>query len=480
MLPLAPSHRYAGWVNLKQLLPALAAVVAVFALACSGGDDDEPTPSVSPTVPGTIVTAASPTSVPSPSATLGTAPTATATPELTAEDQAENLKLLEVPTGMLQWVTDGPYVVPGDALGVFYLNIETQEIEGWYDLLGGTPPVSFSGEGRFSVFQRGEQVFRGGETYPAGVYLADRQSHLPYRWTGDAELVYEQTDLYSNNEITARGDLVLFRIPVAGGDDWFALLNARTNMVESTFQAEGQWGLISRDGSKIAIVGTDVSVVDVKDGTVEKLATDAFEDLIGPNEVGMEIGKWSNLDLSESADGDSFVIAVNASPPSTGGAWQRYEWSGDLLAKGNGSSVSVSPDGKYVAAAEAISIEDGSAFWHSYNVASTEDGEPEFRVVGVVKLTPGPNTTAGLPTTPASLCSRPPVRRSWRSATAASMTTWACPRLPMPTCSPSLTGLAALSAPSTLRATRSSASTSRAASATSSTHGAITATRYAF
>ncbi len=369
-------------MKLRFLLLMLLPFLALAAMACSG-DDDDATPAASATISGTIVRS-SPTSAPSPASTLGTAPAATPTPQISAEEQAKNLKLLEAPQGMLEFTTDGPYVVPGDALGVFYLNIKTQQIEGWYDLIGGTSPVAFSGENRFSVFQRSQQTFEGGQTYPAGDYLGDRGTQAVYRWDGDAELVYEKTG-FNSSEISARGPLVLFRVPVAGDKDWFALLNVETNKVESTFQADGQWGLISRDGSKIALVGNGTSVVDVATGKVSESSDAAFDALTGPEETG-EPGKISSLEMIESRDGGRFVVVATSVQSSglqtgSGAIWASYDWNGRQLTSGQGTNAYASSDGEYVAVAEPIPGASDSQ-WYSLTAVSSEDSSPAFRVVG--------------------------------------------------------------------------------------------------
>src|SRR5690606_13684727 len=128
-----------------------------------------------PTATATTPGDPSPTRTASPTATLETAPDVTPTPS-SPEEQARSLKLVEAPAGLLQWVDSGPYVVPADAFGMFYVNIETQRFEGWHALVERTRPIGVSGDNRFTVFEPREQVSQGGTVYPAGRYLADRET----------------------------------------------------------------------------------------------------------------------------------------------------------------------------------------------------------------------------------------------------------------------------------------------------------------
>ena len=375
----------------KLLIPAvlIVAVViaagAVFALSGGGGDDgDGDTALASPTVPGTIVPTFTPTPPPSATPTLETAPEITPTPELSPEEQARNLTLVEAPAGMLEFVTDGPYVVPGDALGVFYIDIETQQIEGWYDLLGGTQPVAFSGENRFTLFHRDEQVFVAGTIYPAGHYLGDRESRKVYRVPDHVELVFEKGE-FNGNEITARGDLVLFRVPVSSGNDWFTLLDLANGEVTQTFHAEGHWALISRDASKVAVVGTGVEIVDVASGEVETVGT------VMADTGHTLIDNPGAIELTEAAAGESWVFVAGSLRPEEDSLWLRYTWEGELEAEGTGAKIYLSPDGSLVAVAERIPSDHPTAPWHALNALNTSDGSPVFRVVGVDEQYAWPN-----------------------------------------------------------------------------------------
>jgi hypothetical protein len=380
-------------VTPKLLIPVvlvagvLIAAVAVLAFS-GGGDHDDDTALVSPTVPGTIVsTTATPT--PSPTATLETAPEITPTPEMSPEEQARSLTLEEAPAGMLEFVTDGPYVVPGDALGVFYIDIETQQIEGWYDLIGQTYPVAFSGENRFTLFQRKEQAVVGGTIYAAGYYLGDRESRAVYRVPLNVEPVYEKTE-FNGNELTARGNLVLFRVPVGNGDDWFSLVNVETGEV-TAFQAEGQWALISRDASHITFVGNDVAVADLADDRVRVVAENVLAPLEISDKPGQRLTDAWNVDLVETSDAASFAVAVVASRPDLESLWHRISWDGEETVGGTGAKAYLSPDGSLVAVAERIPGDDPTALWHTLSALNTSDGSPVFRVVGVDEQYAWPN-----------------------------------------------------------------------------------------
>ena len=353
----------------------IGAIAVIAAVALSGGSDDNGghTAVSSPTVPGTIVTIATP----SPAPTLETAPDATATPVQSAEEQARNFKLIEAPDGLLQFVTDGPYVVPPDGLGIFYLDIETGEIVGWYDLIGGTSPEASSGDNRFAVFERDQQTFQGGVIYPAGAYLADRETRTVYRWAGDAELVYQRWS-FNGSDIAARDGLVLFRIPVEGGDDWFSLLDVDSGEVVVTFQAPGEWAIISDDTARIALASGDLVVVDVASGGVERI-----DEGILP---GLDLeGVWG---LINSADGDSFIVYTNPAKERFIGVSLRYTWDGELLSQLTGSKIFPSPEGDYVAVAEPLALEsespESASPWYIFSAYDTADGSEVFRVVGVL------------------------------------------------------------------------------------------------
>ena len=358
------------------LVPAVIVVTVVAVVLAGGGDDDSEDQGAAagtPTPPGTIVTA--PTLTPTP--TLETAPDATPTPVKGPEGQARDLTLRDSPDGLLQYVSSGPYVVPGDAFGIFYLDIETGQIAGWHDLIGNTLYRASSGDNRFSVFERQEQVTRGGVIYPAGTYLADRETRRVYRWDGDAELVLEEMSI-SGGEIASRGDLVLFRIPVEDGDDWFGLLDIARNEAVATFQAEATWGVISEDGNRMALAGEDVFVVEVSTGDVERIAQGAL------GSVDLE----GDVELMNSRDGESFLVLTKPAKLRFSGIALRYTWEGDQLSEVAGMKIFPSPGGDYVAAAEPVVIlQEQPALaipWFTFYAYDTTDGSELFRVVGVL------------------------------------------------------------------------------------------------
>ena len=283
-------------MRLGAALLVLVAVIAVVVLLSGGSDDDDADTAIaSPTIPSATVPSPSPT--PSPTPTLETAPDVTPTPVQGSEGPAPILTLVEAPAGLLQFVTDGPYVVPGDAQGIFYLDIETRAIVGWADLIGDTRPIASSGDNRFSVFERRDQTFQGGVTYPAGTYLADRETRAVYRWDGDAELALEK-QAFNPGEIATRGALVLFRLPVDQADDRFSLIDVETGEVVTSFQAEATWAVISEDATKIALAGEDVFVVDVASGGLEPIADGVLE----------TIDLEGEFELTNSPDGESFGV----------------------------------------------------------------------------------------------------------------------------------------------------------------------------
>jgi hypothetical protein len=376
-LPLSSAHAYSESMKLRLLFLVLLLLLAFAALACSGDSDDDPTAVAPPTTLGTP-DSASPTSAPSPTATLGVAPAATPTPPADAEGQAKALRLIEAPQGMLEFTTDGPYVVPGDALGMFYLNIETQQIEGWYDLLGGTTPYASSGDARFTAFRRGQQVFQGGQTYPAGFYIGDRETQTVYHVEGDAQPVFQRSQ-NGAYEIASRGDLLLFQIPVDDGDDWFAVFDMATGKVKTTFQVEARLALFSGDGATIALANWGASphvyLADVASGDVRDIGEIALDDTDLEGEVA----------LLNSGDGAAFTFVANPAKAQYTGIATRFSWQGNQLSELKGDELLVSPYGDYVAVMEPMgsAASDAPSPWVVFTGYNLADLSPTFRVSGV-------------------------------------------------------------------------------------------------
>jgi len=341
------------------LLGALAiAVLGAVLLVGSNGDNGQ-------TVEATaLVGSATPPS-----------PSVTALPS-GSEGEASGIALVEV-EGLLQFSTQ-PETPEAAGQGLYFLDIETGALEGWYPLIGDTFLRAASGFGRFTVFEREEPTFTGGVQYAAGQYLADRETRKVYRWEGDARLVMQRQSNF-DYKLAAQGDLVLFRIPVAEEDDWFSLFNVTTGDVKAVFQAEAEWGLISEDGSQIAMASSDDSpdlfVVDVASGVVTPIGEAALEflDLEG------------TIELIDAGDGETFLFAANPAKTRFSGIAVRYTWEGDLVSQVTGSNVLVSHRGDYAAVTERFPV-DGDELanpWEVFNAYDMADASPIFRVVGV-------------------------------------------------------------------------------------------------
>lgn len=363
------------------LIPVLALLALTSALACGGDDDEGPTPTPPAATGGVTESTATPT------ATLGIAPEATQTPASlgSPEEQARGLTLLEAPAGMLQFTADGPYVVPGDALGVFYLDIDTQRIEGWYDLLDGTRPAAFSSENRFTLFQRAEQVFRGGVTYPAGLYLGDRETRKLYRWDGEATPVYQKSE-NGGFEIASRGDRILFRVAVESGEDWFALVNVASGEVESAFQADIGIALLSEDGERIAFAAwTDTGTAwSVEVGVLDAVSGDElFREGLPFDELDLE----GTVELIESRDGESFTLVANPVKTRFSGIASRFSWDGNRQMEVTGRRVFISPFGEHVAIMEPLlpSQAEETTLWNVYSAIDMGDGSEMFRITGATR-----------------------------------------------------------------------------------------------
>lgn len=342
-----------------------AIAVIVLALVLAGGSDDKGGSSVAE---------------PSPLATESPAPTTesqaqTLTPT-GPEAEARNLALIEV-KGVLAFATDAADV-PENRQGAFYLDIETGALEGWYAVSDEINFHAFSASGRFTVFEP-RDVAADEWMFPNGRYLADRRSRKVYRWEGNARPVLQQQE-NGNNEVAASGGLVLFRVRVEDGDDWFSLLNVDTGETEAAFQAAGEWALISGDGSRIALAGADefpdVFIVDVATGEVERVA----EVMLDAVDVEGMIG------LLEGGDGETFAFVADPAKARYSGIVTRFTWAGNRVSEIAGAKVFVSPRAEFVAATEPLVGDTQEPTpWYVINAFDLRDGNAMFRVVGALQ-----------------------------------------------------------------------------------------------
>jgi hypothetical protein len=342
-------------VALVAALLAMAFVVALVAISGTRDDQGETQAMAEATL------RAGATSIPQP---LGT------------QNPFSNFRLEEA-RGVVRFASGGAGDIPSDRVGVWFLNTENGQVEGWLDLLTATEPYAFSGDNRLTAFRRRQQLFQDGIVYPAGFVLADRATRAAYRWQGDAQLVLAER-AFNGSKLAARDGSVLFRIPVEDGDDWFAVvaLGAQGQVV-TTFRAEGSFGLLSGDISRAVVLGEGVTLVDLKTGAVRRLAANATS----------RIDPEGRVVLQNSRDGGGFLITISPVKPEYDSVWWRYAWDGRLLAEGSGSSeIYPSPSGEVVALAEPLAPGSGPGPtpWFVLNAVDTRTGADVFRVIGVV------------------------------------------------------------------------------------------------
>ena len=159
---------------------------------------------------------------------------------------------LEPATTSLVRVTDAGDM-PDEALGVFFLGVETGQVDGWYDPKGETRVIAVSGDSRLVAFRRGTPSNPPTRNLTSALFLADRRTGAIFSWAGDAEPVLSSI-AFQNNRLAAIDDRMLFRIENPEGDDWFALVDLDPEpTVVSRFQAPAYWGLLSADGKHAAV-----------------------------------------------------------------------------------------------------------------------------------------------------------------------------------------------------------------------------------
>ena len=361
---------------------ALLEVAALVALA--GGDSDDafsvaalssPTfsvPAATATAPPTAIPTAAPTAVPT------AIPTPLPRNGLPSSNPFSDFRL-EIAAVEVEFVEGAPSQAPPEALSVWFLDIETSAMEGWIDSLGGLSFHAFSGDNRLVAFERREGLVSGGVPYRAGFLLADRVSERVYRWQGEAELVLAETP-HTSNRLASRDGLVMFRIAADEEPDWFALVDLDSGDIESTFQAEGVWALLSNEGDAAVVFGDGrLSLADLSSGAVRTIA----------HQLGGGIDLEGRVSLQNSLEGEGFLLLISPNKVEHGSdsGWWHFGWKGDLLAAGFGQDgVYPSPSGELVAQAEPILRDEisGVVPWYAINVFDTKDGRLLFRVVGVL------------------------------------------------------------------------------------------------
>ena len=356
------------------LVPVAFVVVVAVALVLAGSSGEDGDETSVATL--SVATASGATaSVPPPTAT-GT-PLPGATPAEGPGDVARGFAVAEAPEGILQFVTD-PAGIPEGNLGAYFQDVETGAIEGWNVLLEGTHHVAFSADNRFTLFQRDEQVFRGGVIYPAGQYLADRGTGNVYHVEGDARAVIAETQ-FNGSQIASEGSLVLFHQHAAGAERFIVIDVEASPAVRGLYlvdsldgASQGVWGGFSSDGSRFVAVSENLVIVDLTGETTP----------VNAEVWGAGRPHARSIAIRNVAGGDSFLVLAefvggDASP----GRWMHFDWDGDLLAEGAGLAFYPSPDGTRLAIYEPFG--DDALQSGLISAVATADGSPLFRAVGV-------------------------------------------------------------------------------------------------
>lgn len=353
------------------VLGFLAAILIIggLVLLFTGGDDDgDPMATASPTAtlePGATAEPTSPAT--------GTLSTPTPVPDEQQDPEAFALQPLD---GLLEFREFDEGEALGEEMGAYFMDIESGEVEGWHVLVNGTIPVAISDDNRFVLFSRTERVFSDGVSYPAGDYLADRETGTVYAWDGDAQVVLAER-ASNGPRLATRGDRVLFQVPDQNSRAWLVVMEMGDEPeILTSFEGEASLGLFSQDGDQIAVLGESISLIDLDDGEVQQVDTPLPREL---DEEGI-------LSLRNTPN-DGLLFTISPAKEGFNGGWIRYAWEGALEQSNFGLyHVYPSPRGEYVALVEPILGTEGS--WPvlaSFSAMNTQDSTQLFRVIGAVE-----------------------------------------------------------------------------------------------
>jgi hypothetical protein len=280
---------------------------------------------------------------------------------------------LEPATTSLARVTSAADI-PDESPGVYFLDVETGEVDGWYDPKGETRVIAVSGDSRLVAFRRGSPRNPPTRNLTSTLFLADRQTGAVYSWAGDAEPVLSSI-AFQNNRLAALDDRLLMRIEDPDGDDWFALVDVDPEpTVVSTFQAPAFWGLLSADGKHAAVSWDSAYIADLATGRVRPATG-------GTVELPDHLFEQARVSMQKAPNG--ILVTVSSPQDRFVGSWRRYSWSGELQAEGQGRDFLPSPDGSRLAVSEPLIVDEDESLLDVLNVLDTSDGSVEFRVIGV-------------------------------------------------------------------------------------------------
>ena len=343
-------------------------LVAVLSFGGSDNEDGDGVAVATATVPASPTGGASPTVQPNPHDTPAATPVA---------DPFVGFTLSPV-TDALEFVAGVAADVPAGT-GLYVLDIDTGELEGWHatgDLYAG-PRFSLAPDNRLSSAEFGLSLT------PDRRLLADRETRTVYEWQGGARPVVQPDGF-----LVAAGSRVLFRVPDPEGEDWFAVVDLEADPpVIAGFQAEAWSGLLSRDGSQAVVVGESLQVFDIASGAFAWTGTailhepqpGCLEFVEQLQRDGLEANP-ANYTIRNTLDDEGFLLQSEWLCPGRPGpaSWLRYAWDGNLVASGD-VAVLPGPNGEMawyqipdseLPIVEAIDLQDGSSVYRVVGAAS--------------------------------------------------------------------------------------------------------------
>jgi hypothetical protein len=198
---------------------------------------------------------------------------------------------------------------------------------------------------------------KGLSTGPA-VSIGDNKTGKIYRWPGSAQVA------------SIGGNHALFRIPDFEADDWFILVqfDAAGPHITRRFRTEGDAALLSDGGTRIAVWGEQLTLMEVSTGKVETVST------IGRG----NLDDRGRISMRTTMEGNAFLVRLTAGSSKGESRWLHYWWDGSLIAQGTGKVIDVSHQGRLI-----MLNGPASPGTPSFYVRSTLTGDDVFRVIGV-------------------------------------------------------------------------------------------------
>jgi hypothetical protein len=263
--------------------------------------------------------------------------------------------------------------IPDEMEGIYFVDVNTGDIDGWYDPKGEMRAIAVAGDSRLVAFRRGSSTNPPTRNLTSTLFLADRKTGAVYTWPGDAEIVLSSI-AFQNNKLAALDDRLLMRIEDPDGDDWFALIDVDAELeVVTTFRAPAYWGWLAADGERTAVFWDRAYIADLRTGRVK------------PAGEGVELPDhlFEQAQVAMRPAPDGFLVVVSSPQDRFEGSWRRYAWSGQLLAEGRGRDFLPSPDGTRIAVSEPLIMDGEESILDVLNVLETSDAALLYRVIGV-------------------------------------------------------------------------------------------------